>query len=185
MVRKKARDALISERPRSTQSEAWSRRARVEELHSQGHTLKEIVSLMKEEADPSWGLTPINSDVVKEDVQACNKRFKEEFPEVQVTCRRTQYARCEAIYKMAYAEGNWMAALKALERQAKVVGSDAPEKSQVQIEVTQADKALLRLFNDEGDDEVIEAEAEEVWGDEEMGDLVLAAEAEEKSRRLL
>ena len=170
-------------RPTSDNAGVAARRARVAELHGQGMVLQEIQAQMKEEANPDWGVGELSRDVIRRDIQAIRDNFRENHSEVVFDTRMRQNARCEVLWKMAYEERDVRGCIAVMERQAKLLGLDAAEKQQVQVQVG-AGESVLRAFLEkvngeeprELGDGATEADARIV--DFETEEVMLEAEAE-------
>ena len=129
---------------KSTREQRDKRRLLVSRLRLRGLSYDDIVKALEVEGyfNPRTGL-PFSRTVVEQDIKKLRAQFIEEMGDNIKALRAGQLAELKEVKRELWRDRKWSELLKALEREAKLLGLDAPKR--LNVELPQMDPALERI----------------------------------------
>ena len=122
-------------------AEKVARVAFVAEMWALGHSGLKIVELVEAEFGRS-----ISYATVRKDVMQAREEWRERYAEVVEEGRVRQMKRLDALFKMAWGDGDVRGCVAVLDREAKLMGLDAPERAALDVKVEKADGELAEFM---------------------------------------
>ena len=134
--------ALTSKIGRSTFTgeQLLERRKRAEELRMRGLPYQEIADIIAHETGK-----PVNVPMISNDLAANRKHFYENYTEFVQDIRIKQALRLNTLYDIAFEEKDVRACLSVIDVEAKLFGTYAPKKAELEVGVKPSDAAIGKL----------------------------------------
>ena len=137
---KKRKDRGSGVHNRGTDVKVGERRSLVARLEARGLERGAMLAALQAEYPEATRV------VMRDDLNAIRKEFRERYVEIVGETRMRQAARCEELFRMAFADGDVRGCVAVMEREAKLLGLDAPAKASVDVKVEKADGELAAFM---------------------------------------